>query len=916
VRPRVITRLLHGVLLLSGAAGLGCQMVWTRMFSLGLGHEMPAVLAVVAAFFGGLALGACALDGRVSRSARPGRWYAALELVAGAWCLLSTVLIPHANSLALAWIGLEPSPPRHWTVAFLVPLLTLLPATTAMGATLAAMERFVHRLAEAPAPVGPSKTGVRTKPGMLRCVGSLYAANTLGAMGGTLFSTFQLLPAAGFTRSLVVLGLVNLVCGLVAWWLEGQAQHALVPLAPGAESGGAGPRAPGIRPGLSPRTTPQTVALGLVLFLTGLLGIGYEVVGVRMLSLVCENTVYTFAAALAAYLLGTAAGAGLGARCARRLDLHTVVSWCLCGLAIACLAGAWTLQWSPGLYGRCRGACGDSLPGVLAAEGVVAAAVFGPPTILMGAVFSSLAELARSDRGGIGWALGLNTLGGAVAPLAFGVILFPASGAKWALVIVGAGYLCSLATFSLTRARLSPAAPSGAAGPSVASPSRPTQAWLGWTGLAAAAVLVATLPPRLELTRLAPGDRVRDSRDGIMDSVAVIETPTGDRTLRVNNRFTMGGTASVNAERRHALIPLLLHPAPARGLVLGAGTGITFGAAALEPGLEAHGVELVPEVARMMTHFEPQNLRANWAPRLELFVADARRFVRTTTNRYDAIVADLFHPARDGAGALYTREHFAAIRDRLAPGGLFCQWLPLYQLDTPVLQVIVRTFLDVFPHARAHSLRMNLETPVLGLIGTLAPLRYGPDWFERRVQDPALAQALQPLALADTVQLLGTLVAGPAALEGFAAGARVNTDDHPIVTFAAPRFVYRRQADSFGRLFSLLAWHGADARDLVGDAPGAGEFAQRLTRYFNARDVYLHGLLAEKEGRRAAAEDAFVKSAQLSVDFSTGYAHVLTLATQRAKAEPAAARALLDRLIEAQPGRPVARELRQRLFEP
>src|SRR5689334_8687322 len=123
----------------SGAAGLGYQMAWLRMFSTGLGHEMPAALAVVGAFMGGMALGSWSLDRPISRSAHPGRWYAFLEILIGSWAFLSTLLIPVANETALQAIGVEPSALRHWSIAFALPLLTILPATAAMGATLPAM---------------------------------------------------------------------------------------------------------------------------------------------------------------------------------------------------------------------------------------------------------------------------------------------------------------------------------------------------------------------------------------------------------------------------------------------------------------------------------------------------------------------------------------------------------------------------------------------------------------------------------------------------------------------------------------------------------------------------------------------------------------------------------------------------------
>ena len=158
-------RILYLILFLSGFAGLGYEMVWTRMLSVGLGHEIIAVLSVVAAFFCGMALGAWCLDGVVSRSYRPGHWYAALELGIGLWSLILIFLIPPANHLAALLADTGSSVIRHWSVAFVLPLLLFLPATFAMGATLPAMERLFSRLRQD----GWS-------------VGGLYATNTFGAM--------------------------------------------------------------------------------------------------------------------------------------------------------------------------------------------------------------------------------------------------------------------------------------------------------------------------------------------------------------------------------------------------------------------------------------------------------------------------------------------------------------------------------------------------------------------------------------------------------------------------------------------------------------------------------------------------------------------------------------------------------------
>src|SRR6185312_8117093 len=96
----------------SGFAGLGYQIVWTEECALWLGHESAAVLAVVAAFFGGLAVGAWTLGSRIERSAQPERWYAACELVIALWGLVLVFAMAPFSGVVLRVTGMGPSPLR------------------------------------------------------------------------------------------------------------------------------------------------------------------------------------------------------------------------------------------------------------------------------------------------------------------------------------------------------------------------------------------------------------------------------------------------------------------------------------------------------------------------------------------------------------------------------------------------------------------------------------------------------------------------------------------------------------------------------------------------------------------------------------------------------------------------------------
>lgn len=834
---------LYAIFFLSGVAGLGYEIAWTRMWSQGLGHEVPAMLAVVAAFFGGLAVGARALDGPVSRSSRPERWYVGLELVLAAWALLTIWLIPWGNALVAHLTGVLPSAARHWVVAFGVPFVTLLPATAAMGATLPTMDRILSR-----------------RRGSGRHVGGLYAINTLGAVVGTLGSAFVLLPAWGLSTTVAALAGLNL---LVA---------AAVAL--GARSGPSRAGAEDAPP------AGARVRLMATLFCTGLLGIGFEVLGVRVIGQVLENTVYSFACALAIYLVGTALGAALGQRIATRASFERRLTFLLHATTVACLLGVFAMAHAREVYAAV--AVTPGFGRAIAAELTLAAAVFLLPAMAMGATFAHLAQSARHSGGGVGAALSFNTLGGAVAPLLFGVVLLPALGSKWALVAGALGYLLLLPRWTLPS--LVPALLAGA--------------------------LVWALPTHLRLVEPLPGGRVVEYREGVMASVSVVSDAEGEKFLKVNDRFGMGGFRGTFGARRLGHLPLLLHPAPERALFLGLGSGMTFYPSGWHPGLQARCVELLPEVVDLRSHFFTAEDRFD-PTRQSVVAADARRYVQAVDERYDVIIADLFHPARDGSGSLYTREHFAAVRERLEPDGLFCQWLPLFQLEPEVLKVIVRTFLDVFEDSEAFLADFNTRQPVLGLVGRRAPRVFGPGWYEQRVTDAGLAAALGRVGLRSSFQVLGCYLGESAGLAEFAGSGPLNLDDRPVVTYLAPRQVYTHAAPASENLRALLALP-ADARRLIaGPEPERTQLAERLEQYWTARDFYLDGQAALTSDVRMKS---LLDSVVASTDFATSYHILLQDVVNEGRAEPVVARALLDALIRAHPHRPEARSLRREMF--
>lgn len=829
-------------MLLSGFSGLAYQIVWTQQLGVWLGHEIAAALAVIAAFFAGLALGAWRLGRIAAAHARPGRFYARLEFLIAAWALLLIALLPPFGGWLTRLIGAEPSAGWHWGIALLGPLLLLLPATTAMGATLPALQALLG---------GLKQQGY--------AIGGLYAANTAGAVIGVLVAAFVLAPVLGFNATALVAVSLNFACALIAWrWCASPVRISASDAAP---------------------ATPRSRAPLLRLAMTGLLGIGYEVLIVRVASQIAENTVYTYALMLAVYLLGTAMGAAIYQRwLADHKDRVALRSRLLAFTVLAVMTGAVAMHFGPALKPVLASLLGGSFEASLGAEGGLALLAFLLPTLAMGALFSHLCVEARDGGWTLGDALAINTLGAALAAPLVAVMLLPVLGPSWLVALIALGYLV-LVTPTQQRA------------PTVALSAFALMSW-------------AVLHPTLSAIDLPPGSKVLSHRDGVMAAVSVIEDATGERRLHINNQVQEGSNATRLSDARMAWLPLLLHPAPTDVLFLGVGTGITSSSASDDARLRVDAVELLPEVIDATRAFVLADARK---PRF--IVGDARRHVRASSARYDVVIADLFHPARSGSGALFTVEHFAAVRERLADGGLFCQWLPLHQLDLDSLRSIVAAFLQTYSETTAVLATGSLDTPVVGLIGLrdVGPLDHAA--LEARFTAARAGGAISDLQFEDALVAPGAIVADSASLRAFAADAVPNRDDHPVLAYRAPRLAYAPDSTPRQRLVALLDLWSANPASVFMNA--ATPQMTRIEAYWRARKAFLlAGMRVQPQAdpRRMLAQvaDPLLAVLHISPDFRPAYDPLYRIAIAVAPQAPDEARAVLDALARLQPERPEA----------
>ncbi|MFO7563863.1 MAG: hypothetical protein R6X02_14550 [Enhygromyxa sp.] len=866
---------------LAGAAGLAYETLWTRLLGLALGHEQLGVLAVLGGFFAGLGLGAWLTHTRADSLRRPAWGFAGLQLGAGAYAIASPWLLTRFGAWLPTVLGVEPAPGRSLLAAGLI----LLPATTALGASLPILIAARRRLA----------------PDDARGLARLYGADTLGATLGVLVTIHLLLPRLGVPLAAGVgaaLGLAAAGAALLAAERSDAGEAAVVALEHPAIGASEDPDGELLR---------ERWVLYVAIALTGLLGLGLEVIGVRVLAQVFSGTIYSFADLLAVWLCGTAIGAGLHARLSRQAlgrRPATVLVGLLGGLAVVVAGSAMLAAAAPELLEVLAPSDG-TWARRQAAELAVAGIVLGPATVLMGACFAHLLALIAAPGPepitrprAIGAALALNALAAAAAPFLFGLVVI--------------GRLSYAETWSLI-------------------------AW-GYLLLALALAWLRRFPPRqLALLSLAGGLLVLGAGAGAGSLVLVedegegwtmlerIEAPLGVvgvsettaapgsperplRRLRIDRHFRMGGALSIG-ERRMGHLPMIIAGGEADELLfLGVGTGATAGAALGYPIDSLTAVELVPEVVEMLPWFEAVNAGLHEDPRARILAADARRFLRADDGRYRVIVADLFHPARDGAGSLYAREHFVAARERLQPEGLFVQWLPLYQLDLATVRMIVATFTSVFDEAHAILALYNAETPALGLIGSTRPLALELPVLERTLADPSRAPIYAELALLDPRDLLAGYLLDRPGLLALAGDAPHNDDLHPRVDLWAPK----AKVDGLTgarKLELLLGLRRPWPEGLIVDPDPARLAAYRAASeaFAEALGHYLRGEIALR--RRLAAGQA-IWGVEVVDHYLAAYLREPEFLPARprlyaaAEADPALAERLLPAMLERTPEEP------------
>jgi spermidine synthase len=776
-RTRIVLPSAIALTVVTGFTGLVYEVAWQKYLATLLGSHAEATAAVLGIFLGGLSIG-YALFGRLTRRiVERARAQDELPRLLYAYALVEAgigvygLLFPYTFGLAQSISLLGPTGTGSgFAFDIGVSALLLGPPTILMGGTIPILTLAL---------AGDVDRATRVHAWV-------YGANTAGAFAGALAGGFVLIPSFGLDPVLFAMGCLNLIAAACFAQLDRSGRELTPDLA------------------LSPRdeAVPRLAAWAGVALLAGFAMMTLQTTLNRIGSLALGSSQFTFSMVVAVFVLSIALGS-LAVSAFSRIPRSFVVGsqWLLVFLLFPLYV---VLGESPywghlvrvlfrsvelAFYGHQLA----NFSGLL----LLLAIPIGISGTLLPLLFHELRRDGRDLGSVAGRLYAWNTTGSLLGALVGGYVLF-----FWLdlhhIYRVAMGALAvgtSILTYLVLRPmpRLVPALI-----------LFPTLAAIGllpaWPAEQLSSGLFRAREP-MRYTFKGPdrmfGHRKRGTpifyQDGPTSSVAVLEDDGGPKTrsIIVNGKPDGSLVGDYPTMALSALIPALLAERHERAFVIGWGTGVTSGElAALDESRSVQVAEISRAVIAAAPLFDPGNLAASKSPKVEVVRGDAYRTLLRSDRKFDLIVSEPSNPWVTGVEMLYSREFLQTAREHLAPGGVYAQWFHVYESNTDVVSLVLRTYADVFPHV---SVWFALGSDLL-LIGFDEPTRaLDVDALAARFAQPDFLAGFGrvgiesfPQLLAHELVPLGTLHAAP--LEG-----DVQTLRHPILSYRAARAFFLGQ---------------------------------------------------------------------------------------------------------------------------
>jgi len=731
----------------SGCAALIYEVVWFQLLQLSVGSSAVSLGILLGIFMGGMCLGSLLLPRYVSARHHPLRVYAFLELGIGFLGVLVLFVVP---TIGGAYTAIAGTGQASLFLRAIVAGICLLPPTILMGATLPAISRWVE-----------------ATPSGVSWLGYFYGGNLAGAVMGCVLAGFYLLRLFDMPTATFVAVALNVVVALLAFGIA-----RATPYVPSATSDRVA------------AVVPESRVVYVAIALSGMTALGAEVVWTRLLSLLFGATTYTFSLILAVFLVGLGIGSTVGSELARRVTHPRVVfGWCQ---LLLCATLAWAAYATGTLpFWPINPSLSTSAVFMFQLDLMRAIWVMLPSTILWGASFPlalGAVALRGQDPGRlVGGVYAANTVGAIVGALVTGLVLVGTVGSQVAQqALIGVAAISGV----LLLVGVEPAG-------RVKGVLRVPAATMLVLGVCVASVLLARVVPPLPGLLVAYGryaatwagiNQIIYVGEGVTAAVAVSRTPTG--VLNYHNAGKVQASSEpqdMKLQRMLGHITTLVPENPAKVLVIGCGAGVTAGAVSIDPRVTDQTIAeiepLVPQV--VSTYFSEHNFGVVDNPKVRIHLDDARHYLLTTDEMFDAVTSDPLDPWVKGAATLYTREFFEEIKAHLNPGGVVTLFVQLYESTDAAVKSEIGTFFEAFSNGAVFANTLNGQGYDLVLFGQLGDRRINIDTVQARLDSPEgepIRRSLEQVGITSAVELFGTYAGSRTDMANWLSDAEINTD--------------------------------------------------------------------------------------------------------------------------------------------
>ena len=816
------SRMVYFFFFFSGATALVYEIIWTRMLTLSFGHTVFSVSVVLAAFMAGLGFGSYLWGHLIDRiSTRddkgspdrvsPIMIYAVIEILVFASSALLSLAFSRFDAFYAWFHQWVPDMPMAFNVmkAALAFLLMFIP-TTLMGATLPIISKYFV--------TDEKKLGSH--------VGILYGLNTLGAALGCVLTGFVFIAVFGVLETALLASLVNLIIGIGAMRIYQEDEGGLVR------------KFKFPKMSLPPLRWDRDHSLWLaVSFVSGFTALACEVIWTRLLVFSVASTVYSFSLMLAVFLLGIVIGSILVVPFIRKCsNQRTVLIWLQAGAGVYIMFSIFGMDslLSPPWNGYNL----QNPVQVFFRYFNDSASLMLIPTILLGMNFPILIRIISGGFENVGKGTGqvyaANTLGAIFGSLLAGFVFLPLLKTANSLMFIGSlNLLMALFLFC-----------SGAYWTSGLRK--------GLTAVFAGAIIFLNFSMPQDILRsffMRDGAAQRDNKkllyfeEGLTATVSVFQDTYGiiDPSAKrlVTNGISMSASNFIASRYMKLLahIPILLSDNPENVLVICYGTGQTTGTAGIHSRVgSVDSLELSASVVGASNVFREENYdAANNKPKVNIILQDGRNHLLTTQKYYDVVTGEPPPPRTAFTVNLYTSDYYELIKKRLKPGGIVAQWVPLHSQSGKEIDMHLRTFRSVYPHAMAWLPVAN----ELLLIGSDQPVEIDYQKIKARMDDPVVKKALSDIEIYNPSDLLGNVWFLEKEMDRLSARQPLITDNRPriefyldypdvIKTYGLERLVFNRApiSDIATRIINMTPAERAD-----------------FGRHYKVMDLYQRGVM-------------------------------------------------------------------------